>query len=254
MIEDITLKSGQKVFFASDAHLGEPDYATSRERERKLISWIDKHQHEAAAFFFLGDLFDFWFEYNHVVPKGYTRLLGKLAQLTDSGIPVYFFTGNHDMWLFDYLPQELNIPVFRKPQSLKINEHLFHLGHGDGLGPGERSYKFLKSIFANKFCQWLFKWLHPNIGFAIANFWSRNSRARNGFTQPFVSKEEEWIYLYCQEIQAQNHHDFYIFGHRHLPLEFEIDNSSTYFNIGEWIEECTYGVYDGSEFRLASYE
>ena len=254
MIEDITLNPGQKVFFASDAHLGEPDYTTTRDRERKLIAWIDRHQSQAAAFFFLGDVFDFWFEYPHVVPKGFTRLFGKLAHLTDSGIPVYFFTGNHDLWLFDYLTTELSIPVFQKPQSLKINQHTFHIGHGDGLGPGEPGYKILKAFFTNRLYQWLFKWLHPNVGFAIANFWSRSSRSRHGVAQPFVEKDQEWIYQYCKKVHANTPHDFYIFGHRHLALELEIEPGSMYFNIGEWISKCTYGVYDGASFRLDAHE
>ena len=254
MIRDLQTQPGQKIYFASDFHLGEPDYATSRQRENKVIAWLERCQGDAAAIFLLGDVFDFWFEYKHVIPKGYTRLFGKLAYLTDSGIPVYFFTGNHDMWLFDYLPAELNIPVFKKPQSVKVNDHHFLIGHGDGLGPGERPYKLLKMFFANPVCQWLFRWLHPNVGFAIANFWSRNSRYRNGVAQPFVSADKELIFRYCQDVEKEKHHDFYIFGHRHLPLELPINDSTTYFNVGEWILKPTYGVYDGQKFQVEPFD
>lgn len=253
MIKDFQLPPEKKLFFASDLHLGEPDYKTTREREKKIITWLDTFEDQAAGFFFLGDVFDFWFEYRHVVPKGFTRLLGKLASITDRGIPVYFFTGNHDMWLSDYLPHELNIAVFKKPQSFKVNGVSFQIGHGDGLGPGEIPYKILKWIFANPVCQWLFKWIHPNWGFILANFWSRDSRIRNGLAQPFVNPEGERIYQYCQKMEIQQHHDFYIFGHRHLPLELPINDGSKYFNIGEWITECTYGVYDGNSFSLRSF-
>lgn len=253
MIKDIHLPLGKKLFFASDFHLGEPDYQTTRAREAKIISWLDACEQEAGAFFFLGDVFDFWFEYRHVVPKGYTRLFGKLAALSDRGIPIYFFTGNHDMWLFDYLSDELNIPVYTQVQSFNVNQKRFLIGHGDGLGPGEHSYKLLKWVFSNPVCQWLFRWIHPNVGFAIANVWSRNSRKRNGLKQPFTVAEKEWLFLYCQQIESQKHHDYYVFGHRHLALELPINDSSVYFNLGEWIDKCTYGVFDGESFQIQSF-
>lgn len=253
MIPDLQINPGQKVYFASDFHLGEPDYATTRQRESKVVEWLDRCQSDAAAIFLMGDIFDFWFEYKHVVPKGFTRLLGKLANITDSGIPVYFFTGNHDMWLFEYFPAELNIAVYKKPQTLKVNGYSFLVGHGDGLGPGERWYKLLKMFFSNRICQWLFRWLHPNVGFGIANFWSRNSRYRNGNTPPFESADKETLFQYCLQVEKERHHDYYIFGHRHLPLELPINEASTYYNIGEWLVRPTYGVYDGQNFQVQPF-
>ena len=254
MAHDLTLPPGKKLFFASDCHLGEPDYQTSRDREKKVVSWLNSYEDQAAAFFLLGDIFDFWFEYNHVIPKGYVRFLGKLAEITDRGIPVYFFTGNHDMWLFDYFSQELNISVFREPQTFNVNQSKLQIGHGDGLGPGQTSYKILKVMFSNPLCQWLFKWLHPNVGFAVANFWSRNSRNNNGLVQPFTSAGDEKIYQHCQDTEKVNHHDLYVYGHRHLALELPVNDQSTYFNIGEWIQGFTYGVYDGQEFKLKTFD
>jgi len=166
----------------------------------------------------------------------------------------YQYTFLQAIMICGYLPQELNIPVFREPQSFKINNTTLQVGHGDGLGPGEASYKFLKAFFANKLCQWLFKWLHPNLGFALANFWSRNSRLRNGMSQPFTTKDQEWIYTYCKQVQSHNPHDIYVFGHRHLALELEVEPGSIYYNIGEWIKCCTYGVFDDTGFKLAAYD
>ena len=254
MTHDLQLDPGKKLFFASDCHLGEPDYRTSRDRENKVVSWLDTYLEESAGFFLLGDIFDFWFEYNHVIPKGYVRLLGKLAEITDRGIPVFFFTGNHDMWLSDYFSKELNIAVYREPQSFKVDEIFLQVGHGDGLGPGQISYKILKAFFSNPFCQWLFKWLHPNVGFAIANRWSRQSRTHNGVAQPFVSATDEKIFQHCLDTEKGTHHDFYVFGHRHLALELPINSKSVYYNVGEWIQGFTFGVYDGLQFKLKTFE
>ncbi len=255
MIDDFQLSQDKKLFFASDVHLGEPDHQTSLEREKSLVRWLDHNEEQAAAFFLLGDIFDFWFEYRHVVPKGFVRLLGKLASITDRGIPIYFFTGNHDMWLHDYFPQELNIPVYSSPQSFLVNDHRFCIGHGDGLGPGEPWYKLLKKIFSNPACQWLFRWLHPNLGFALAHFWSRNSRSRNGIAQPFQSEAQEWILQHCKQLEKEgNHHDFYIFGHRHLSLSLPVTDNSRYYNIGEWIQARDYGVFDGENFEILKFD
>jgi UDP-2,3-diacylglucosamine hydrolase len=254
MTHDLQLNHGKKLFFASDCHLGEPDYQTSREREEKVVAWLDTFKDESAGFFLLGDIFDFWFEYNHVIPKGYVRFLGKLAEITDQGIPVFFFTGNHDMWLFDYFSTELNISVFREPQSFEVNDKLLQVGHGDGLGPGQGSYKMLKTMFSSPMCQWMFKWLHPNVGFAIANLWSRKSRRHNGVAQPFISADDEKIFQHCEDTEAEQHHDFYVFGHRHLALELPISSNSIYYNVGEWIQGFTYGVYDGTRFKLDTFD
>ena len=248
------LAPGQKVYFASDFHLGVPDAASSRAREQKIVRWLDQVKHDAAAILLLGDIFDFWFEYRHTIPKGFIRLQGKLAEITDSGIPVLFFTGNHDMWMFDYFPQELNIPILREPISTTINGHSFYIGHGDGLGPGDHTYKLIKKVFANKACQWAFARIHPNLGIGVANMWSRKSRISNVKKDEQFLGEGEWLVQYCREVEARQHHDFYIFGHRHLPLDLPIGDKSRYVNLGEWVNFCSYGVYDGTNLTLKHFE
>ncbi len=253
MIPPINLPPGKKIFFISDFHLGAPA-AASAARERKIIAWLNQVSKEAVAIFLMGDIFDFWFEYGHVIPKGFVRLQGKLAELTDSGIPVYLFTGNHDMWMFGYFKEELNIPLFRKPMELIVGDKNFWIGHGDGLGPKDHTYKFLKKVFANKFFQWLFKITHPDVGIAIANYCSRNSRANQGKQEESFLGESEWLWTYCKEIEQKKHHDYYIFGHRHLPLDLPVGNSSRYINLGEWLTQFMYASYDGKNLELKKFE
>lgn len=248
------LEAGKKVYFASDFHLGVPNAEASLAREKKIVKWLDMARQDAAAILLLGDIFDFWFEYRHAIPKGFIRLQGKLAEITDAGIPVYFFTGNHDMWMFDYFPTELNIPVLRDPISTSINGHTFYIGHGDGLGPGDHTYKVLKRVFNNKACQWLFARVHPNLGIGVANMWSRRSRISNVKKDEAYLGEDEWLVQYCKEVQEKQHHDYYVFGHRHLPLDIPITEKSRYLNLGEWVNFCTYGVYDGDNFELKTFE
>jgi len=248
-----TIPAGKNVYFASDMHFGAPNRQESLKREAIFIRWLEHIRPDATAIFLLGDIFDFWFEYKHVVPKGYVRLLGKLAELSDLGIKIYIFTGNHDMWMFDYFPKELSIPIYHDPVSIKINDKQFFIGHGDGLGPGDRYYKFLKSLFRNKFCQWLFARLHPNFGIGLANYWSKKSRSNNFENNNTYLEEKEWLVLFSKSTETQTHHDYYVFGHRHFPLEVDINNNSRYFNLGEWIENFTYGVFDGAHFQLNEF-
>lgn len=245
----------KKIFFASDFHLGVPDYASSLQRERHIIQWLNSIREEAHSIYLLGDIFDFWFEYRYTVPKGFVRLLGKLAELRDEGIPVLFFTGNHDMWMFDYFPSELGIPVFREPALLEIGGQKILVGHGDGLGPGDETYKLLKKFFNSKICQWLFARIHPNLGIAIANRWSRNSRITNTRREEkFEGEKGEFLWRYCHEVEKTTHHDYYIFGHRHLPLNLKVSESSTYINLGEWVRFKTYAVYDGTNVELKEFK
>ena len=249
------LNKNKKIFFASDFHLGVPDRESSIEREKKIVRWLDSIKSEAHAIFLVGDIFDFWFEYAHAVPKGFVRLQGKLAELTDNGIPVKIFTGNHDMWMFDYFPQEFNIPVYREPQRLEVDGKVLLIGHGDGLGPGDSTYKVLKQIFRNPLCQWLFARIHPNLGLKIANGWSRKSRIANSTRdETFQGEDKEWLFLYAREMEKTLHHDFYIFGHRHLPLDLRVNANSRYINLGEWVNFYTYGVFDGKDFKLLTFE
>ena len=249
------LLPGNKVYFASDFHLGAPDAKSSALRERKIVRWLEEIRPDAGVVFLLGDIFDFWFEYRHAIPRGFVRLQGKLAEFTDSGIPVIFFTGNHDMWMFDYFTQELNIPIYRKPVSTSIGDHTFYIGHGDGLGPKDHTYKVLKRVFANPLSQWLFARIHPNTGIAVANAWSRKSRASQGEPEKAMQNiEDEWLVHYCREVEATQHHDFYVFGHRHLPLDLPIGHQARYVNLGEWVNFCTYAVYDGQQLHIRYFE
>ena len=248
------LAPGKKVYFLSDFHLGSPDYESSLKREKKIVSFLDSIKENAAAIFIVGDMFDFWFEYRHVAPKGYVRLLGKLAEITDSGIPVHFFVGNHDMWMRGYFEKELNIPVYFECKDFEWNGVRFHIGHGDGLGPHDHGYKMMKSVFRNPVCQWLFGLLHPAIGIGLANFFSRKSRKKTGSSdEVFLGEENEWLVIYSRQVLAKEHFDYFIFGHRHLPLDIKLTDRSRYINLGDWIKYFTYAVYDGKTTELKTY-
>ncbi|HWZ23572.1 MAG TPA: UDP-2,3-diacylglucosamine diphosphatase [Cytophagaceae bacterium] len=246
------LPEGKKIYFVSDFHLGVPDYASSLQREKKIVRWLSSIEKDAAAIFLMGDIFDFWFEFKHVIPKGFVRLQGKLAEITDSGIPVYWFTGNHDMWIFDYFTKELNIQLFRDTEVFQLNDKKFFIGHGDGLGPGDGFYKFIKKIFRNRFFQEWFRVTPASIGLGIANYWSKSSRI-TGLKKEEWLGDKEWLHIYSKEQEAIAHHDYYIFGHRHLPLEVEVSPSSTYINLGEWVNYCTFAVFDGERTTLKEY-
>lgn len=248
------IQPGKKIYFASDFHLGVPDAASSLAREKKIVRWLDTIKQDAQVLFLVGDIFDFWFEYRHAIPKGFIRLQGKLAELTDNGLPIYFFTGNHDMWMFDYFTQELDIPVLRHPISIQIDDKKFYIGHGDGLGPKDHVYKILKKVFANKISQWLFARVHPNLGIGLANYWSRKSRINNTKKDEVFKPNEEWLVYYCHDMEKHNHHDYYVFGHRHLPLNIVLNNNSRYVNLGEWVNYCSYAEYDGTSLNLKYFE
>lgn len=250
----IAIPEGKKIYFSSDNHLGAPTKAASMPREKKFVAWLDEVKEDAAAIFLLGDLFDFWFEYKKVVPKGFTRTLGKLAEITDSGIPVYYFVGNHDLWMSGYFEEELNIPVFHKPQEFSFNNTTFLIGHGDGLGPGDKGFKRMKKVFTNSLFQWLFRWLHPDIGVGMAQYFSVKNKLISGDDDVhFLGEENEWLAQYCKRKEEEKHHDYYIFGHRHLPMEIDIADNSKYINLGDWITYYTYGVFTNGKMRLEKY-
>lgn len=246
--------AGKKIFFASDFHLGAPNAGESLIREKKIVRWLDSIKHEAHTIFLVGDIFDFWFEYKHAIPKGFIRLQGKLAELRDEGMSVIFFSGNHDMWMFDYFPKELGIPIYREPLEMKVGSKTLLIGHGDGLGPGDYSYKFLKKIFNNPVCQWMFGFLHPNIGIGFANYCSRRSRISQKNKDSDFLGDDEWLYVYCKELEIKKHHDYYIFGHRHLPLDLQVGANSRYINLGEWVNYFTFAVFDGTNLELKKFE
>ncbi|GCD76779.1 UDP-2,3-diacylglucosamine hydrolase [Thermaurantimonas aggregans] len=244
-----------KIFFISDLHLGVDAKFTSIQRERLFVKWLEKYGAEMNELYVVGDLFDFWFEYKKAVPRGFTRAIGSLALLADSGVKIHFFTGNHDLWIFDYLPNEIGCTLHRNPITQIINGKKFFIGHGDGLGPGDYGYKFLKKVFTNPLAQWLFRHVHPDIGIRLAQGSSRVSRKHTGGSDAvFTSKEQEWLYHYCLEVLQSEHVDYFIFGHRHLPLDLQVGSHSRYINLGEWLHYQTYAVWNGTELELRAFE
>jgi UDP-2,3-diacylglucosamine hydrolase len=251
MNKDITLASGQKIYFASDNHLGAPDPQKSRPRELHFVTWLEGIRKDAAAIFLLGDLFDFWFEYKRVVPKGFTRTLGKLAEIADSGVPIYYFVGNHDLWMHGYFEAELGISVFHKPQYFNIEGKTFLIGHGDGLGPGDKGYKRMKKVFTNPFSKWLYRWLHPDIGVKLAQYLSIKNKLISGAEDVvFLGEDQEWLVQYAKKKIESKDIDFFVFGHRHLPLHIALSQKATYLNTGDWISYYSFGEFDGQKLHL----
>uniref|UniRef100_UPI004049F73E UDP-2,3-diacylglucosamine diphosphatase n=1 Tax=Flavobacterium sp. TaxID=239 RepID=UPI004049F73E len=245
----------QKIYFASDQHFGAPNNVKSFEREKIFLAWLNHIDKDVTTLFLLGDLFDFWFEYKTVVPKGFVRVLGKLAELADRGIPIYFFVGNHDLWMADYFEKELNIPVFHEPKEFTFNHKTFFIGHGDGKGPGDIGYKRMKKVFIHPLSKWLFRWLHPDIGVRIAQNLSIKNKLISGKEDVrFLGEENEWLVQYSKRKLEKKHFDYFVFGHRHLPLEISLNENSTYFNLGDWIVYFTYGIFDGEKFELKKFE
>ena len=243
----------KKIYFLSDFHLAAPDAQSSQKREKLVIDFLEEIRHDASVIFIVGDMFDFWYEYRKVVPKGHVRLLGKLAELTDSGIQVHFFVGNHDMWMNDYFEKELNIRTYFEPKSIEFAGRKFLVGHGDGLGPGDRGYKMLKKVFRNPVCQWLFGIFPPYIGMGLANYFSRKSREATGkHEEVFLGEENEWLVTYSKEVLQHTHYDYLVFGHRHLPIDISLNGGSRYINLGDWIRYFTYAVFDGQHLTLHS--
>ena len=247
---DIKLNPSKRIYFCSDNHLGSPNRNLSLEREKIFITWLDQIKADAQAIFFLGDLFDFWFEYKKVVPKGFTRLFGKLAELSDSGIDLFFFVGNHDCWIGNYFEDELGINVFHKKVDLNIDNYNILIGHGDGLGPGDNKYKFLKLLFRNPILKKLFSFIHPDIGISLGSFLSQKNKILSGNEKVFESEDKEMLFSYCKDVLKTKYYHFFIFGHRHIPLDLDLGNNSKYFNTGDWITHFSYLVYDGNSFNL----
>ena len=250
----ITTSKNKKVYFASDQHLGAPTPEESLPREKKFVAWLDVVKQDAEAIFLLGDLFDFWFEYKTVVPKGFVRVLGKLAEIRDAGIPIYFFVGNHDLWMDDYFEKELNIPVYHQPKEFTINNKTFLIGHGDGLGPEDKGYKRMKKVFTFPLFQWFFRWLHPDLGVKFGQYLSVKNKLISGDEDAkFLGEENEWLVQYCKRKLETTHYDYFVFGHRHLPLEIKLQENSTYFNLGDWIHYYTFGTFNEAGFSLTKF-
>jgi UDP-2,3-diacylglucosamine hydrolase len=247
-----------KLYFASDFHLGIPDHATSLVREKRLVQWLEEVRHDAEAIYLMGDVFDFWFEYKMAVPKGFSRLLGKLSEITDSGVPVHLFRGNHDIWAFDYLEQECGVILHREAELLKYDGKVFYLVHGDGKGPGDRGYKFLKRVFECGLNQWLFRWLHPDLGTRMGLYFSRRSRYANVVKEQRLDSpepiEDSMLYKYASDVVSRNPEvDYCVFGHHHRPVVSVLPNEKTFVLLGDWLVHFTYGVYENGEFLIKEY-
>ena len=249
------MDDNKKIYFLSDFHLGAPDRTSSLLREKRIVQFLEDIKTDTSQLFILGDLFDFWFEYKNVIPKGYVRILGKLAELSDSGIEIHFFVGNHDMWMNGYFEEELNIKVYYHPESFELYGKRFLIGHGDGLGPGDLRYKFIKNVFRHPVSRRMFGALHPSWGIGLANYFSRKSRAATGGSdEHFLGEEKEWLIIFCREILKGLHYDYFIFGHRHLPLDYKLNEESRYINLGDWIRYNSYAVFDGNTLELEYHE
>jgi UDP-2,3-diacylglucosamine hydrolase len=254
-MNQIDIPQGKKIYFASDNHLGAPDRNQSLVREKKFVGWLNSIKEDASALFLLGDLFDFWFEYKTVVPKGFTRTLGKLAEFTDAGIQVYYFVGNHDLWMNGYFEDELNIPVYNAPRVFRIGHKQFFIGHGDGLGPGDKGFKRMKKVFTNPVAQWLYRWLHPDLGVRLGHYFSVKNKLISGSEDiQFLGEDKEWLVQYSKRKLETGHYDYFIFGHRHLPLQIALNERTTYINLGDWISHFTYAVFDGENLSLEQFQ
>lgn len=259
IIQPFSLNPNKRLYFASDFHLGAPTHKKSLERERKIVHWLDTIKTDAEAIFLVGDLFDFWYEYGSTVPAGYVRFLGKLAELRDAGIQIYVFAGNHDLWYKNYFTHELGIPVFHKPITLHCatahKSTRFYVGHGDGLGPGDRGFKLLKKIFTNPLAIWAFGWLHPRVGMGLASLWSDARKTEENLQKSKIHLgQKEWLFQYAQSVEKHTPHNYYVFGHRHLPMRMEVSPTAEYINLGEWLSDYTYAVFDGKTLKLECFE
>lgn len=247
------LQPGKKLYFASDFHLGVPDAVSSRKREQHIVRWLDTVESDAQAVFIVGDMFDFWFEYRHAIPKGYSRLIGKLCALQDAGIDIHLFHGNHDLWQFGYFESEIGCHVHQSPLMFGCCDKNFYIAHGDGLGPGQRWFKFILWIYRNRFFQRLFAAIHPNLGIPLANWFSKHSKENTfGTNSTYLGDDKEYLMLHAADIINRFPVDYFLFGHRHLPFEKNILNAKV-FNLGDWFASYTYAVFDGNDLKLQKF-
>lgn len=246
----------KKSYFISDAHLGSTAYTNNRNRELKLVRWLDHIEDTASDIYLLGDIFDFWYEYKYVVPKGYSRLFGKISSLTDKGINIHFFVGNHDCWTYGYLEEELGMKVYKKSLIKEINGKTFLMAHGDGLGSQPRSVKIMRKIFLSEFVRRTYNFfIHPRFNIAFGLKWSKESRnSHDEKTNSFLGEKNESLVIYAKERLKQEDINFFVFGHRHLLLDLMLNKESRVIILGDWIEQFSYGVFDEEGFRLELFE
>jgi len=241
------------IYFVSDLHLGLPDFSNSLKREKKIVRWLNQIKNNATDIYFVGDIFEFWYEWKFVIPKYFTRFFGKLAQLSDMNINLHFFSGNHDIWAFGYFEKEFKMKIYKKPLELIVNEKKFFVAHGDGLGPGDKFYKILKKFFTNKILQWLFSnILHPDLAFRIAKIISYKRDACN--KKPVFKADQEWLIKYAKKIEKNKHFNYYVFGHRHIPIKYKLKTNATVIMLGDWIKNFTYAQFDGKNLELKKFD
>jgi UDP-2,3-diacylglucosamine hydrolase len=249
------IPEGKKIYFASDFHLGIPNRESSLAREKRICAWLDEIKNDAALLYLVGDLFDTWFEYKNVIPKGYSRFMGKLAELADSGLKIEAFTGNHDLWMRGYFEDEFSIPVHHKPIERVFNGKKFLIAHGDGLGPGDHGYKLLKKILRSPLSQWIYRRIHPDTGVGMAGWFSRlGPKHEDGKEEEFMGEDKEFLVQYCLDKLKQEHIDYFIFGHRHIAIEYPLPQNSLYLNLGDWIRYDSYAEFDGKDLHLKYYK
>ncbi len=244
------------IYFLSDAHLGSLAIEHGRMQERRLVRFLDSIKHKAAAVYLLGDMFDFWYEYRYVVPKGYTRFLGKLSELTDMGVEIHYFTGNHDIWAYEYLEKECGVIIHRKPLTTEIYDKVFYLAHGDGLGDPDKKFKFIRALFHNRFCQILFSSVHPRWGMWFGLNWAKRSRLKriDGQEPPYMGEHREHLVLYARDYIATHPEiDYFIFGHRHVEIDLQMTKKARLIVLGDWISQFSYVVFDGEHIFLSEY-
>ena len=246
----------KNVYFLSDAHLGSLAIAHRRTQERRLVNFLDSIKHKAAAVYLLGDMFDFWHEYKYVVPKGFTRFLGKVSELSDLGVEMHFFTGNHDLWCGDYLEKECGLVIHRQTTTTEIYGKVFLLAHGDGLGSSDHKYKLLRKIFHNRLCQKLFASIHPRWGMAFGLNWAKHSRMKRieGKEPPYMGEDKEELVLYAKDsVKTHPESNYFIFGHRHIELDLMLSRSARLLLLGDWINQFTYAIFDGEHLFLEEF-
>jgi UDP-2,3-diacylglucosamine hydrolase len=240
-----------KIYFISDAHLGSLLVKDPRAHEKKLVDWLDSVKSDATAIYLLGDMFDFWYEYRTVVPKGFVRFLGKLAELTDAGIEIHFFTGNHDIWTFGYLENEIGLIIHTKEEVLQIGNKRFFLAHGDGLHAEKRGFEILRKIFHNKFLQKLFRYVPAQLGQEFGYNWSRSNREKIlHLENKFQGEQNENLVVFSKKYLETNDVDFLIFGHRHIPLDLQLKDQKRVVILGDFVSIFSFGVFDGEHFNL----
>ena len=247
------MEAQKKTYFVSDFHLGIPSFEESAVREKRIVSFLNSIKPQCNELYIVGDIFDFWFEYKTVVPKGFVRLLAKLAEFVEDGIPVHVFHGNHDLWQFGYLEKEIGCKVYAKPIIKTIAGKKLYIGHGDGLGPKQQKFKFILSVYRNYFFQRLFAFFHPNIGIGLASYFSQKSKEETYSDNHAFYGENEFLIQHARNFLKYEHIDYFIFGHRHLPMIYKLNNQSNYINLGDWIDYNTYLELDENEVSIKSF-